>query len=81
MKRTNVFLKLRMHDAYPSIRLHHRQTLQSMIPTKIWKVLQTRHATEEKKKHLMSKQLIEKLTKYKKTGIANQRYLAKKDTT
>ena len=46
----------------------------------MWKVLQTRHPTVENK-HLMSKQLIEKLTKYKKTGIANQRNIAKKDTT
>ena len=33
----------------------------------MWKVLQTRHATVENK-YLMPKQLIEKLTKYKKLG-------------
>ena len=63
----NVFLKLRRWDAYPSIKLHHCQTLQSLTAMKMWKVLQTRHATVENK-DLMSKQLIEKLTKYKKLG-------------
>ena len=50
---------------------YHRQILQSTIPTKIWKLFQTRHATLEKKL-VMSKQLIKKLTKCKKTGIANR---------
>ena len=64
MKKRNVFLKLRRCDAYPSIKLHHCQTLQSMIPTKLWKVFRRRHTPAEKK-HLMSKHLIKNLTKYK----------------
>ena len=72
------FLKLRRSDAYLLIKLHHCQTLQSMIPPKNWKVLQTRHATVENKL-VMSRQLIEKLTKYKKTRITNRQNIAKKD--
>ena len=45
------------HDAYLFMKLHHRRTLQSTIPTKIWEVLQTRHATVENKL-VMSKQVI-----------------------
>ena len=54
--------------------------LQSTIQTKIWKVLQTTHAQVEKKL-VKSKQVIEKLTKYKKTGIANQQNILRIDTT
>ena len=79
-EKTNVFLKLKKSDAYLSIKLHHRRTLPSAIPTKIWKVLQTIHAPVQNKL-VMSKEVIEKLTKYKKTGIANQRNIARKDTT
>ena len=80
MKWTNVFLKLRRSDAYLFIKPHHRQPLQSTIPTKIWKVLHTRQATVENKL-VMTKQLIEKLTKHKKTAIANQPNIARKGET
>ena len=79
-EKEKLFLKLKRSDAYLFIELHHRQPLQSTIPTKIWKVLQTRHATVENKL-VISKQLIEKLTKYKKAGITNQQNIARKDTT
>ena len=75
MKKRNVFLKLRRCDAYPLIKLHHRQTLQSMIPTKLWKVLRRRHSPVENK-HLMPKHIIKNLTK---TGTANQQNIARKE--
>ena len=59
------FLETERCDAYPSIKFHHRQALQSMIPTKIWKVFQTRYAPVENK-HLISKQLLAKIDKTQK---------------
>ena len=80
MKKTNAFWKLRRSDAYLFMKFYHRETLQYMIPTKIWKVLQRRHATVGNRL-LISKQLLEKVTKYKRPGVANQRNIARKDTT
>ena len=81
MKNTNTFFKVRRSDAYLFIKFHHPQTLPSTISTKIWKVLKRRYAAIEKKKLVMSKQRTEELTKYKNTGIANQRSIARNDAT